>query len=223
VPPVTMKGHHLRPLYTEIMWFSNYGSSDMLVNVGRLKTKYRRLSRTYAASYNENPFNLYKSSRRWCLLIIDCLKNNGMSSVSKINGNPVDERGRDSSVSRATGWTVRDRLPVGARFFAHVQTGPGGHLASCTMGTGYFSGVKRSGRGVDHPPLVVPRSRKSRAIPPPLLWAFGSVRGTFTFTFTQGRPLGGASGTLAPGADFEGAPKRRSPTGHTLIRSTVAW
>jgi hypothetical protein len=35
--------------------------------------------------------------------------------------------------------------------------------------------------------------------------------------------LGGASGALAPGADFEGAPKRRSPIGHTLIRSTVAW
>jgi hypothetical protein len=39
----------------------------------------------------------------------------------------------------------------------------------------------------------------------------------------QGRPLGGVSGALALGADFEGAPKRRSPTGHTLIRSTVAW
>jgi hypothetical protein len=39
----------------------------------------------------------------------------------------------------------------------------------------------------------------------------------------QGRPLGGASGALAPGADFEGAPKRRSLTGHMLIRSTVAW
>jgi hypothetical protein len=40
---------------------------------------------------------------------------------------------------------------------------------------------------------------------------------------SQGRPLGGASGALAPGADFEGAPKRGSHTGHTLIRSTVAW
>jgi hypothetical protein len=39
----------------------------------------------------------------------------------------------------------------------------------------------------------------------------------------QGQPLGGASGALSPGADFEGAPKRRSPTGHTLIRSTVTW
>jgi hypothetical protein len=38
----------------------------------------------------------------------------------------------------------------------------------------------------------------------------------------QGRPLGGASGALAPGADFEGAPKRRSPTGHTLIRMVIS-
>jgi hypothetical protein len=41
--------------------------------------------------------------------------------------------------------------------------------------------------------------------------------------YNQGRPVGGASGALAPGADFEGAPQRRSQTGHKLIRSTVAW
>jgi hypothetical protein len=40
----------------------------------------------------------------------------------------------------------------GGRFFAAVQTGPGAHPASCTMGTGSFPGVKRPGRGVDHPP-----------------------------------------------------------------------
>jgi len=38
------------------------------------------------------------------------------------------------------------------RFSAPVQTGPGTHPASYTMGTGSFPGVKRSGRGVDHPP-----------------------------------------------------------------------
>ena len=59
-----------------------------------------------------------------------------------------------------------DRIPVGARFSAPVQTGPGAHPASCKMGTGSFPGVK-SGRGVTlttHP-LLVPRSWKSRAIP----------------------------------------------------------
>jgi hypothetical protein len=49
------------------------------------------------------------------------------------------------------GWSG-DRIPVGARFFAHVQNGPEAHSASCTMGTGSFPGVKRPERGVDHPP-----------------------------------------------------------------------
>jgi hypothetical protein len=39
-----------------------------------------------------------------------------------------------------------------ARFSAPVQTGPGAHPASFTMDTGLFPGVKRPGRGVDHPP-----------------------------------------------------------------------
>ena len=38
------------------------------------------------------------------------------------------------------------------RFSAPVQTGPGAHPASCTMGTGSFLGVKRPVRGADHPP-----------------------------------------------------------------------
>jgi hypothetical protein len=33
----------------------------------------------------------------------------------------------------------------------HVQTGPGAHPASCTMVNGSFPGVKRPGRGADHP------------------------------------------------------------------------
>jgi len=39
------------------------------------------------------------------------------------------------------------RIPVGARFSASLQTGPGAHPASCAMGTGSFRGVK-SARGV---------------------------------------------------------------------------
>jgi hypothetical protein len=45
-----------------------------------------------------------------------------------------------------------DRIPVGARFPAPIQTGPGAYPASCTMGTVSFPGVKRPGRGIDHPP-----------------------------------------------------------------------
>ena len=49
-----------------------------------------------------------------------------------------------------------DRIPVGARFSAPVQTGPGAHPAPCTMGTGSFPGVN-CGRGVTltpHPLLM---------------------------------------------------------------------
>jgi hypothetical protein len=62
-----------------------------------------------------------------------------------------------SSVGIATdygldGPEIEKKIPVGARFFAHVKTGPGAHPASCTMGTRSFPGVKRPGRGADHPP-----------------------------------------------------------------------
>jgi hypothetical protein len=58
------------------------------------------------------------------------------------------------SVKRlAAGWTVRGSNPGGgARFSAPVQTDPEAHPAFYTMATGSFPGVKRPGRGVDHPP-----------------------------------------------------------------------
>jgi hypothetical protein len=40
----------------------------------------------------------------------------------------------------------------GARIPAPVQTGPGAHPASYTMGTGSFPGIKRPGSDVDRPP-----------------------------------------------------------------------
>jgi hypothetical protein len=45
-----------------------------------------------------------------------------------------------------------DRIPSGASFSVPVQTGPGAHPASCTVGTGSVPWVKRQGRGVDNPP-----------------------------------------------------------------------
>jgi hypothetical protein len=45
-----------------------------------------------------------------------------------------------------------DRIPLGARSSVPVQTDPGAHPTSYTMGTGSFLGVKRPGRGVSHPP-----------------------------------------------------------------------
>jgi hypothetical protein len=55
------------------------------------------------------------------------------------------------SVSLGAGG-LGDRIPVGERFSSTVQTGPGAHPASYTMGTRSFQGVKISWRGVDHPP-----------------------------------------------------------------------
>jgi hypothetical protein len=71
----------------------------------------------------------------------------------------------------------RDQIPVEAKFSALVQSGPEANPASCTMGTGCFRGAK-SGRGVNltpHP-LLVPWSRKGRAIPLLPLWAVRPVQ-----------------------------------------------
>ena len=38
-----------------------------------------------------------------------------------------------------------DRIPVGERFSAPVQNGPGAHTASCTMNIGFLSGGKADG------------------------------------------------------------------------------
>jgi hypothetical protein len=76
-------------------------------------------------------------------------------------------------------WAGRSgyRIPVEARFSAPVQTVPGAHPASCTMGTGSFPGVK-SGRGVTLTPrpLLVSCSRKGRAIHLLPLWAVRPVQ-----------------------------------------------
>ena len=56
--------------------------------------------------------------------------------------------GQDISVDIVT--RSGDRIPVGARFSAPVQTGPGAHPVSYRMGTGSFPEVKRQGRGVYH-------------------------------------------------------------------------
>jgi len=100
-----------------------------------------------------------------------------------------------SKVGIATGYGL-DGLRIESwwgRFSTPVQTGPGAHPASCKMGTGSFLGVKR-GQGVTltpHP-LLVPWSRKSRAIPLLPLQAVRPVqslsactRVTFTFTFNE--------------------------------------
>ena len=76
---------------------------------------------------------------------------------------------------------------MGTRFSTPVQTGPGAHPASCTMGTGSLPGVK-SDRGVTLTPhlLLVPWSWKSRAIPLLPFWFF-VVCSRENFSFVSGR------------------------------------
>ena len=70
-----------------------------------------------------------------------------------------------------------DWIPVRVKFSTPVQTGPGAHPASFTMGTGSFPGVKSS-RSMTLTPhhLLVPCPRKSRAIPLLPLWAVQPVQ-----------------------------------------------
>jgi len=63
---------------------------------------------------------------------------------------PTLKGSRDSSVGIATRYGL-DRIPVGARFPAPVQTGSEAHPVSYTMDTGSFPAVQRLERGVDHP------------------------------------------------------------------------
>jgi len=44
-----------------------------------------------------------------------------------------------------------DRITVGKRFFAPVQTRRGDHPGSSKRVPGFFPGVRRPGRGVDRP------------------------------------------------------------------------
>ena len=63
--------------------------------------------------------------------------------------------GRDSSVGVATRYRLDGRgigSRWGATFSTSVPTSPGAHPSSYTMSTWSFPGVKRPGRGVDHPP-----------------------------------------------------------------------
>ena len=53
-----------------------------------------------------------------------------------------------------------DRNLLEAIFSAPVQTGPGDHPASYTMGTGSLPGVKPPGRDADHPSHLPPRLKK---------------------------------------------------------------
>jgi hypothetical protein len=70
--------------------------------------------------------------------------------------------GRDSSVGIATGWTVRGSNPGGGEIFLTRPDRPWG--SPSLLYNRYrvsFPGVKRPGRGVNHPPNLTPRLKKA--------------------------------------------------------------
>jgi hypothetical protein len=70
--------------------------------------------------------------------------------------------GQDSSVGIATGYGLDDP-GIESRWrqdISHPSRTALGPTQSHIMGTGSFPGVKRSGRGVDHPPHLTPRLKK---------------------------------------------------------------
>ena len=88
--------------------------------------------------------------------------------------------GPGSSVGIATGYGLGrsgDQIQVGSRFSAPVQTGPGAHPASCTIGTGSLPGWNAAGAWSWPPhPLLVPWSWKDRVITLLPLWAVQPVQ-----------------------------------------------
>jgi len=86
----------------------------------------------------------------------------------KSTGQPV---GRDNSVGIATRYglecpEIESRW--GARFSTPIQNGPGAYPASYTAGTGPVPGVKRPGRGVEHPSSAEVKERVEYTSTPPL-------------------------------------------------------
>jgi len=77
---------------------------------------------------------------------------------------------------------------VGARFSVPVQTGPGAHPAYYTMGIGSFPGVKRPGRGVDHPPTSSTEVKEKVEVylysPSGPLWPVWGEPYLYLFSFT---------------------------------------
>jgi len=92
------------------------------------------------------------------------------------------------------GWSAY-RIPVGARFSAKVQTGPGTHSAFYKTGTESLSGLKQPGSGVDHPPPSSSEVKERVELYVySILWGFTAYsRVNFTFTYPSFQTKGDAS------------------------------
>jgi hypothetical protein len=92
--------------------------------------------------------------------------------------------GRDIAVGIATHYGL-DGLGMESRWgrdFLHPSRPPWGPPSLLCNGYWVFSGDKRSGRGVDHPPHLAPKLKKEYILPLIPLWVFVACSNV-TFTF----------------------------------------
>ena len=104
---------------------------------------YRRIGQEVGAYYIRVYFKLFSFNLNKYISYLIMLIYHFFSTPSLPQGGP------GSAVGIATAQRAGrsgDRIPVVARFSTPVQTGPGAHPASCTMGTGSFPGVKSADR-----------------------------------------------------------------------------
>ena len=147
---------------------------------------------TSLAVQNISPYSMLQrlTWRTFPCVIFSLIHNMRMSNLKPETTHPT---------RLATGWKVLGSNTGGGRDIPHLSRpalGPT-QSPSCTIGTGSFSGIQ-SGRGVTltpHP-LVMPWSRKSRAIPLLPLWTVRPVQSLsacttvhFTFTYTSTPPM----------------------------------
>ena len=131
----------------EIIFICIYFIIQSGPKVGIQYVVYSSASSVYLHLAHSVLYTIYKKILPACILLIYCYTQCGPGQLSHY------------SHSLWAGW-CENRIPVEARFSAIVQAGPGAHPASYIMGTGSFPGVKRPGRGVDHPPHLAPRLKK---------------------------------------------------------------
>ena len=82
----------------------------------------------------------------------------------------VDSRFREATQVGIAAPYGMDCSWIESRWGGGVQTGPGARPAPYTMVTGSFPGVKRPGRGFDHPPQLAARLMEEwryTSTPPP--------------------------------------------------------
>jgi hypothetical protein len=113
-----------------------------------------KLSATCCASHSPN-FKKFRSA--WAAVIQHVLRSITAYGRKVYLWKSYGWAGRGGYRSWCSAWLRAgrsgDRMPVWVRFSGPVQTGPGTHLASYTMGTVQLPGVKWPGCGANHSSL----------------------------------------------------------------------